>query len=109
MAAVGPLWHSGAPPSRPRGMPLGARIHFATAGHGAFCFAVTLGVTSLCSRGFAKPEVAYCANRSVGPQEKQRGSQESQPRQGTRRQHWRFQSAQLERTIDAPSMGRRCV
>ena len=45
MAAVGPLWHrhSGAPPSRPRGMPLGARMHFATAGHGAFCFAVSIG------------------------------------------------------------------
>ena len=24
-------------------MPLGARIHFATAGHGAFCFAVSIG------------------------------------------------------------------
>ena len=43
MAAVGPLWHSGAPPPRPRGMPLGARIHFAVAGHGAFCFAVSIG------------------------------------------------------------------
>ena len=43
MAAVGPLWHSGALPSRPRGRPLGARIHFAVAGHGAFCFAVTIG------------------------------------------------------------------
>ena len=26
-----------------RGRPLGARMHFAVAGHGAFCFAVTLG------------------------------------------------------------------
>ena len=43
MAAVGPLWHSGAPLSRPRGRPLGARMHFAVAGHGAFCFAVTIG------------------------------------------------------------------
>jgi len=65
--------------------------------------------TSLSSRGSAKPEVAYGANASVGPQEKQRGSQESQPRKGTRRQHCRFQPAQLERAIDAPSMGRRCV
>ena len=32
--------------------------------------------TSLRPRGFAKPEVAYCANGSAGAQEKQRGSQE---------------------------------
>ena len=43
--------------------------------------------TSLRSRGFAKAEVAYCANASVGAQEKQRGSQESQPGLGTRRQY----------------------
>ena len=32
---------------------------------------------SLWPRDFAKPEVAYCANGSVGAQEKQRGSQRS--------------------------------
>ena len=64
---------------------------------------------SLWSRNFAKPEVACCANASVGPQKKQRGSQEPQPRPGTRRHYLAFEPAQLERAIDAPSLGRRCV
>ena len=40
---------------------------------------------SLWSRDFAKPEVAYCANGSVGAHAKKQGAQESQPRLGTRR------------------------
>ena len=44
-------------------------------------------VTSLRSRDFAKPEVACCANGSVGAQEKQRGSPRIHPRLGTRRQN----------------------
>ena len=46
---------------------------------------------------------------SNAPREKKRGSQESQPRLGTRRQYLAVEPAQLERAIDAPSMGRRCV
>ena len=41
--------------------------------------------TSLRSRDFAKPEVAYCANASVGAHAKKQGNQESQPRLGNRR------------------------
>ena len=66
-------------------------------------------VTSLCSRGVAKPEVAYCANGSVGAHAKKQGAQEPQPRLGTRRQYPAVEPAQLERAIDAPSLGRRCV
>ena len=33
--------------------------------------------TSLWSRDFAKPEVAYCANGSAGPQEPRRSSEEA--------------------------------
>ena len=64
---------------------------------------------SLWSRGFAKPEVAYCANGSVGAHAKKQGGQESQPRPGTRRPYLAVEPAQLERAIDAPSLGRRCV
>ena len=76
---------------------------------GCFVAAVLREVTSLRSRDFAKPEVAYCANASVGAQEKQRGSQEPQPRPGTRRQYLAVEPAQLEPAIDAPLMGRRCL
>ena len=65
--------------------------------------------TSLWPRNFAAPEVAYCANASVGAHAKKQGGQESQPRLGTRRQYPAVEPAQLERAIDAPSLGRRCV
>ena len=40
---------------------------------------------SLWSRDFAKPEVAYCANGSVGAHAKKQRARKSQPRLGTRR------------------------
>lgn len=47
--------------------PWGHRMHFATAGHGAFCFRVAIHRErrSLWPRDFAKPEVAHGPNESV--------------------------------------------
>ena len=46
---------------------------------------------------------------SNGRREKKRGSQEPQPRLGTRRLDLAVEPAQLERAIGAPSIGPRCV
>ena len=46
---------------------------------------------------------------SNAPREKKRGSQESQPRLGTRRQYLAVEPAQLELAIGAPSMRSVCV
>ena len=53
---------------------LQARIHFAVAGHGAFCFAVDVcrEATSLWPRGFAKLQCDCCVYGSVGAQPLQR-------------------------------------
>ena len=61
--------------------------------------------TSLWSRDFAKREVAYCANGSVGAHAKKQGAQESQPRLGTRRQHLVVEPAQLEQAVGVCSTG----